>query len=55
MAIERTNVQIVRTRPAPNVYTAMLVISTLFVVFGVVYVLLRSQELFGQALPGVMS
>jgi hypothetical protein len=53
MAQTRSDVQIVRTQPSSNVYTALLIISTGFVLVGTVYVLIRSYQLFGQVVPGV--
>ena len=54
MAQTRSDVQIVRTQPSSNVYTALLIISTIFVAIGTVYVLIRSSQLFGSILPGVL-
>jgi len=54
VAQARTDVQIVRTGPSTNVYTALLIIATVFVAVGTVFVMVRSQELFGSVLPGVV-
>lgn len=51
----RTDVQIVRTKPSSNVYTAMLIIATLFAVTGTAFVMVRSQQLFGSVLPGILT
>jgi hypothetical protein len=51
----RSDVQIVRTKPASNVYTAMLIIATLFVLTGTGFVMVRSQQLFDSVLPGILS
>lgn len=54
MAQGRSDAQIVRTKPTSNVYTALLIISTVFALIGTVFVMVRSLHLFGSILPGVL-
>jgi len=41
----------IKVSPPNNIYTAWLIIATLFLLFGTVYLAVRSHELFGTWLP----
>ena len=43
--------RVFRQKPASNVYTALLIIATICVTAATVFVIVRSDQLFGSILP----